>query len=43
MSVCNLPLASGLCDAVSEGAVAVVAAPFEWLATSMGGGRGLAF
>ena len=43
MSVCSLPLASGLCDAVSEGAVAVVAAPFEWLANSMGGGAAWLF
>ena len=36
MSVCNLPLASELCDTVSTGAATLVAAPFEWLAKSTG-------
>ena len=37
MSVCDLPLASELCDTVGTGAATLVAAPFEWLAKSMGG------
>ena len=39
MGVCDVPVISSVCDAVGEGAASLVAAPFDWLASSMAGAR----
>ncbi|WP_105034139.1 conjugal transfer protein TrbL [Cryobacterium aureum] len=36
MSVCDVPVIADVCNTVGEGAVALVAAPFDWLASTMG-------
>lgn len=43
MSVCDVPVISGVCDAVGEGAASLVAAPFDWLAQAMGAAAGWLF
>lgn len=37
MSVCDIPVISNVCDAVGEGTASLIAAPFDWLASSMAG------
>lgn len=37
MSVCDIPVISTVCDAVGEGTASLIAAPFDWLASSMAG------
>ncbi len=37
MSVCDIPVISNVCDAVGEGSASLIAAPFDWLASSMAG------
>ena len=37
MSVCDIPVISNVCDAVGEGTASRIAAPFDWLASSMAG------
>lgn len=37
MSVCDIPVISSVCDAVGEGTASLIAAPFDWLASSMAG------
>lgn len=37
MSVCDVPVLSAVCDTASEAAASLVAAPFDWLAQSLGG------
>ena len=36
MSVCDVPVVAEICSSVGDSAVALVAAPFDWLAKSMG-------
>ena len=36
-SVCDIPVISNVCDAVGEGTATLISAPFDWLASSMGG------
>ena len=36
MSVCDVPVIADVCNTAGEGAAALVAAPFDWLAHSMG-------
>ena len=36
MSACDVPVLAEICTTVGEGAVALVAAPFDWLAKTMG-------
>lgn len=36
MAFCDVPVLSSVCDAAGEGAAALVAGPFEWLANAMG-------
>ncbi|WP_241987541.1 type IV secretion system protein [Cryobacterium sp. MDB2-33-2] len=36
MSVCDVPVIAEICQTVGEGASSLVAAPFDWLAKSMG-------
>lgn len=36
MGICDVPVISGVCDAVGEGAASLVAAPFDWLAQAIG-------
>jgi type IV secretion system protein TrbL len=36
MSVCDVPVIAEVCNTVGEGAASLVAAPFDWLASSMG-------
>lgn len=36
MSVCDVPVISGVCESVGGGAASLVAAPFDWLAQAMG-------
>jgi type IV secretion system protein TrbL len=36
MSVCDVPVIAEVCNTVGEGAASLVAAPFDWLANSMG-------
>jgi len=36
MSVCDVPVIADVCQTVGEGASSLVAAPFDWLAKSMG-------
>lgn len=43
MSVCDIPVISGVCDAVGEGVASLVAAPFDWLAQAMGAAAGWLF
>jgi hypothetical protein len=37
VSVCDIPVISNVCDAVGEGTASLIAAPFDWLASSMAG------
>ena len=37
MSVCDVPVISAVCETVGQGAATLIAAPFDWLAQSMGG------
>jgi hypothetical protein len=37
VSVCDIPVISTVCDAVGEGTASLIAAPFDWLASSMAG------
>ena len=37
MSVCDIPVISNVCDTVGEGTASLIAAPFDWLASSMAG------
>lgn len=37
MNVCDIPVISNVCDAVGEGTASLIAAPFDWLASSMAG------
>ena len=43
MGVCDVPVISSVCDAVGEGAASLVAAPFDWLAQTMGAAAGWLF
>lgn len=36
MSVCDIPVIAEVCDTVGEGTASLIAAPFDWLASSMG-------
>jgi type IV secretion system protein TrbL len=36
MSVCDVPVIAQVCDTVGEGSASLIAAPFDWLAKSMG-------
>jgi type IV secretion system protein TrbL len=36
MSVCDVPVIAEVCNTVGEGAVSLVAVPFDWLANAMG-------
>lgn len=37
MGVCDVPVISRVCDAAGDAASSLVSAPFDWLATAMGG------
>lgn len=41
MSICDIPIISNVCDVAGEGAATLVAAPFDWLASTMGQAAGL--
>lgn len=43
MSICDVPVISTVCETVGEGAATLVAAPFDWLAQSMGSTAGYLF
>ena len=43
MSMCDLPVISGVCDSAGEQAASLVTAPFDWLAQSMGQAAAWAF
>ncbi len=43
MGVCDVPGISYVCEKVGEGAAALVSAPFDWLASAMGGAAGWLF
>jgi type IV secretion system protein TrbL len=37
MGVCDVPVVSGVCDQAGHAAASLASAPFDWLATAMGG------
>ncbi|MDR2374745.1 MAG: conjugal transfer protein TrbL [Bifidobacteriaceae bacterium] len=43
MGVCDVPVISQVCDVAGEGAAALVAAPFDWLASAVGSAAGWLF
>ncbi len=43
VDVCDVPVISGVCDAAGDAAASLVTAPFDWLASSMGGAAGWMF
>ena len=43
MGVCDVPVSSSVCDAVGEGAVSPVSAPFDWFAQAMEAAAGWLF
>jgi hypothetical protein len=43
MSVCDVPVIAEVCNVAGEGAASLVAAPFDWLASSMGSAAGWLF
>jgi len=43
VDVCDVPVISGVCDAAGDAAGALVSAPFDWLAQSMGHAAGWIF
>jgi hypothetical protein len=43
MGVCDVPGISYVCEKVGEGAASLISAPFDWLASAMGGSAGWMF
>lgn len=43
MGVCDVPIISNVCDVAGEAAATLVSAPFDWLASAMGGAAGWVF
>ena len=43
MGICDVPVISTVCDVAGEAAATLVSAPFDWLASAMGGAAGWLF